>query len=350
MSINVDEIFKAIQKGVITPLEAIQKGSAVAADAILKSTTVSINVIHSISDIQGRTQAVINGVIGDTLAAQGSQLAIKMELLGDVVDNKLCIFVHGLCAGEESWQFLDDPDTTYGSLLQKDFRWSPLYLRYNSGLHVSTNGQLLAKLIDEVCKNAADEIREIVFIGHSMGGLVVRSACHYGQKNKADWVKRVKKIFLLGTPHHGTDLEKLGNLTSTILKKVPNIVTKGIAALGNKRSAGIKDLRFGYLLDEDWVDHDQDALWQDNRHPVPLLKGVDYYIIAAALAKESNSIFAQYFGDGMVNPKSAAGKSLKKSKHIHFSPKHFKIIKGLSHVKLSHHSKVYGQIQKWCRN
>lgn len=340
----------AFHKGTTVSVKAIQKSGTVSVNAIRKSRTVSIEAIQTLADIKGHPRSVLNGVIGDHLEAQDHRLAIEMELLGETPGRKLSISVHGLCDSEANWQFLNDRTRTYGSLLQKDFGHTPLYLLYNSGLHISTNGQKLAKLLSEIYEVSPNRVKEIIFIGHSMGGLVIRSACHYGQKAKAPWVKHVRKIFLLGTPHHGTDWEKIGNLTSTVLKKIPNLVTRGLAALGNKRSAGIKDLRFGYLLDEDWQGHDADALWQDNRHPVPLLNGADHYIITAILAKESDNIFAQYFGDGLVPTRSARGKHLKESKTIPFSPKHFKTFKDLSHVGLCHDRKVYRQIRKWCRS
>ncbi|MBF0106945.1 MAG: hypothetical protein HQM16_16655 [Deltaproteobacteria bacterium] len=349
--LNIDDFLKTLQNKINVPLGSIQKGSLTTFNAIQKGTAVSMTAIQSILQNRGRLQSVINGIIGDTLDKTKSRLAIKMSLIGNVCDDagKICILVHGLCASEDSWQFSDDPQTTYGSLLIKDFGYSPFYLRYNSGLHISTNGRLLNRHINRLCNNRSQKIREIIFIGHSLGGLVIRSACHYGMKSNSNWTRRVKKIFLLGTPHHGSDVEKLGNLTTTVLKIIPNHVTHGISHLGNKRSAGIKDLRFGYLLDEDWKGHDQDALLKDNRHPVPLLKAVDYYIIAGTISKKSNNLFAQYFGDGMVNSNSVTGKSFKKSKHIHFLPKYFRTFKGISHAKLSCHADVYDQIKKWCR-
>jgi triacylglycerol lipase len=347
MAKNVDDFLRSMQDGAIEALESVHKGTAVALEAVQKSASVSIETIEFLSEIKGQPLAVLNGVVGDSLDAQKSKLAIKMSLIGEQPGSRLCIFVHGLCDSETAWQYSDDPTTSYGSLLEKDCGYTPILVRYNSGLHISTNGQLLVKLINKLCKNSPDPIEEIIFIGHSMGGLVVRSACHYARKKKAPWVKAIKKIFLLGTPHHGNDYEKLGNLTSTVLKLVPNPITKVLALLGNKRSAGIKDLRFGYLLDEDWAGHDPDTLWRDNRHPVPLLEGVDYYIIAGSLAKESDNIFTQYFGDGMIPAHTAAGKSLRKSKSIPFLQNHFKMIKGVSHPRLSRSPAVYQQIRKW---
>lgn len=305
--------------------------------------------IQALLERQPRYLSILNGIVGDTLAKHKSRLAIPMSLRGDIRGDKVCVLVHGLCDSETTWSFPEDPARDYGSLLREHLGYAPLYLRYNSGLHISTNGRRLAQLLAEKCASEGASVREWTFIGHSMGGLVVRSACHYAKKARAPWIQRVKKIFLLGAPHRGTDLEKLGNLTSSILRVIPNPVTMGLAALGNLRSAGIKDLRFGYLLDEDWKGRHADELWRDNSHPVPLLEGVSHYQIAATLAKKSDHFLAHYFGDGLVPSRSAAGRSFRKSKTIPFSPEHFKVLKGLSHSELAHHDEVYEQLRAWIR-
>lgn len=337
----------ALQKSAQVSVEAVQKNTATAISAVQNSARVSRETIEWLFEIKGRPLSVLNGVVGDTLAAQNSKLAIPMTLIGNPQGGRLCIFVHGLCDSEASWQFLDDPNKSYGSLLGHEFGYAPIYVRYNTGLHISTNGQWLVHQIDDLCRNLAHPVEDIIFIGHSMGGLVIRSACYYAQKQNAPWIQKISKIFLLGTPHSGNDYEKLGNLVSTCLKVIP--FTTYLAKFGNKRSAGIKDLRFGYLLDEDWLEHDPDTLWKDNRHPVPLLAGVDYYIIAGSLAKESDNILTKYFGDGVVPAHAAVGRSLRRSMTLQFPQKNFRIIKGLSHTRLIRDPKVYHQIQEWCR-
>lgn len=302
---------------------------------------------QALAELNPRYLSVLNGIVGDTLAKHRSRLAIPMALQGEIRGTRLCVLVHGLCDSEMTWRFPDNIARDYGSLLQEQSGYSPLYVRYNSGLHISTNGRRLAQLLGERLDSAAAPVRQVIFIGHSMGGLVVRSACHYAKKANAPWIKKVRKIFLLGTPHRGTDLEKLGNLTSMILRVIPNPVTFGLAALGNMRSAGIKDLRFGYLLDEDWKGRHADELWRDNSHPVPLLEGVHHYQIAATLAKKSDHFLAHYFGDGLVPARSAAGRSFRKSKTIPFVAEHCKVIRGLSHSDLAHHDAVYEQLKAW---
>ncbi|QQR80149.1 MAG: hypothetical protein IPJ69_12615 [Deltaproteobacteria bacterium] len=171
---------------------------------------------------------------------------------------KFCILAHGSCSSERDWTFQKEK-TDYGSRLYQDLGYTPLYLRYNSGLHISTNGKRLSKLLEKLVTDS-DTIEEIIFIGHSMGGLVFRSACYYGEKEKKTWIKYVRKIFYLGSPHLGTHLEKLGKLTTTILRKIPNPIVRIIASAGDLRSVGIKDLRHGYILDNDWNHQKADDL------------------------------------------------------------------------------------------
>jgi len=314
-------------------------------NALRKAAGLPWSGVQEIIEKNRRFQSILNGIIGDKLEAVKSRWAIPMSLRGTVQSGRICVLAHGLCDDDATWNFLDKPEESYGSLLQAELDFSPFYLRYNSGLHISTNGRRLAALLNQIDQESPEPIRDIVFIGHSMGGLVVRSACHYGKEENLPWVRRVRKIFLLGTPHLGTDLEKLGNLTSRILKLIPNPFTRGIAFIGDMRSAGIKDLRFGYLCDEDWKDQDPDALWRDNSRLVPLLDGAEYHLIAANLAKKSDHFLARYFGDGLVPSRSAAGKSFRRAKSIPFSKRQFTVIKGLSHGRLTNDEKVYLRIR-----
>lgn len=300
---------------------------------------------EDLSEDKRRFRAVLNGLIGDSLEAAKSRLAIEMSLLGEVRGGKVCILVHGLCDSEDTWQFSEDPTRNYGSLLNRDFGYQPLFLRYNTGLHISTNGRRLAEKLGEMWDHSLKPVEEIVFIAHSLGGLVVRSACHYGDEAGAPWVKAVKKIFLLGVPHLGSDWEKLGELTSFILRTIPTPVTMGLAAIGDKRSAGIKDLRYGYLLDEDW-DGKNFGL-KNNRHHVALLPNVEYYLLSALLSKNYDNFFTQYFGDGLVATRSATGRSYRKSKRIPFAPESFKTLKGIGHGSLTRHEEVYKHIREW---
>lgn len=311
-----------------------------------------------------RYLSTLNGVIGDSLEKRKSALSIQMGLFSGgrpvtitknslralpLLDNgKICLLAHGSCSFERDWHFKGSPEKDYGSLLQAERGHFPWYLRYNSGLHISTNGRLFSTLLENLVRSYPTKVSEIVLVGHSMGGLIFRSACHYGKKTKKKWIRRVKKIFYLGTPHLGTHFEKFGKLTTTILKQIPNFPTRAIAAFIDLRSAGIKDMRHGYILDEDWQKKNADDLFYIHRNrPLPL-DGADHYLICGTISKCSNSRLGRMFGDGMVHPGSGTGQGLFESSAIPFPPEHCRIFAGISHFNLIRSPQVYEQIRDWC--
>lgn len=318
------------------------------------------NWIQTVARGTERTLCVINGIFGDTLEKNkmGLQMALyvgdePVRLTTQVLEEmkhsptgKICILAHGNCGSHQGWKFKGENPLTYGTLLQQDFGFDPYFLRYNSGLHVSTNGKTLSNLIDQLIASHPQKINEILLVGHSMGGLVFRSACHYGQKGKREWVGLVKKVFYLGSPHLGTHVEKIGKITTSILKQIPSPITKGIATVGNWRSAGIKDLRHGFLTDEEWQMKEADDLFYLHQKRIPLLKGTDHYLICGTISKVKNSKMGRLFGDGMVSPSSAMGQGFF-SDDIPFLKKHCKIIPGVSHNQLLKSKKVYSQIKKF---
>jgi pimeloyl-ACP methyl ester carboxylesterase len=101
--------------------------------------------------------------------------------------------------------------------LQRDLGVTPVYARYNTGRRVFENGKLLAERLEDLVQGQADEI---ILVGHSMGGLVVRSACHHASQVGHAWVKRVSRVFCLGAPHQGAPLEKLGHLLTLVLGSI----------------------------------------------------------------------------------------------------------------------------------
>ena len=92
---------------------------------------------------------------------------------------RLAVFLHGLAETEHSWDRGEDQSVSYGRLLQAEFGYSPVYVRYNSGRHVSENGKDLATLLEGLVAAWPEQVDELLLVGHSMGGLVIRSACHY---------------------------------------------------------------------------------------------------------------------------------------------------------------------------
>jgi pimeloyl-ACP methyl ester carboxylesterase len=263
--------------------------------------------------------AVLNGVLGDYLAASGNPLATSMSLRYDgqrlkldrqaiaaaipQATSKVVVLVHGLCMNDLRWT---RQGQNYGTLLAKDGGYTPVFLRYNSGRHISTNGREFADLLEALVKAWPVPVQELTIIGHSMGGLLARSACHYAQLQGLGWPKRLKKLVFIGTPHHGAPLERGGNWVEIILGSNP--FTAPFARLGKIRSAAITDLRHGSLVDEDWKGRDRFERSTDHPQPVPLPQGVQCYAIAATTGKQEGDLSDRFLGDGIVFLNSALGR------------------------------------------
>lgn len=321
-------------------------------------------IISSLAAGADRTLCVLNGVFGDSFEDSKYNLGIKMSFyyenkpvkitktsLRKIAlpnSNKICILMHGSCGSEKGWNFKKGETNNYGSLLQQDFGYVPFFVRYNSGLHISTNGKHLSYLLEKLVCAYPHQVSELILVGHSMGGLVFRSACYYGQKNKCRWIKLVRKIFYLGSPHLGTHLEKLGKLSMSIINQIPNPITKLLVTLGDLRSAGVKDMRHGYLIEEDWKNKNSENLFYWHQHRIPLLKRAKHYLICGTLSKVENSAMGRWFGDGLVHPASAFGKGLFSSSKLPFLEEHCKIISGITHPRLQRSNRVYQEIKHWC--
>jgi hypothetical protein len=303
--------------------------------------------------------AALNAAIGNQLVVDDSALAIRMALRANGRDvparrdaleaaypdatTKVAVFLHGLGETEGAWsvhadRHYHDTTVTYGSCLVDDLGYTPLYLRYNTGLHVSENGRRLADLLTEVVAAWPTTVEEIVIVAHSMGGLVARSACYYGEQTTEPWVAAVRHVFYLGSPHLGAPLERLASYVGWALSKTGE--TRPWASLINGRSAGIKDLRFGYLLDDDWRDCDPDTCLQDHRHDVPLLSTADHSVISATVTTDRDHPLGQIVGDLLVQPASAHGHH-PRGRHIPFEGDHNHHLGRSHHFHLLNHPAIY---------
>ncbi len=236
--------------------------------------------------------AALNGVLGDHLAATANPLAMPMQLRRDgrelpltaaalaaaIPDatGRVVVLIHGLCRSDRHWR---RQGHDHGEALARDLGATAVYLRYNSGLHVSTNGRALAEVLATMVESWPVAVEELSIVAHSLGGLVARSACHHAELAGAAWPRRLRHLVFLGTPHHGAPLERGGQWLHAILGATP--YARPLARLGSLRSAGITDLRHGNLLDEDWLGRDRFAREEDRRRPVPLPPGVVCCAVAA---------------------------------------------------------------------
>lgn len=287
--------------------------------------------------------AALNGVTGDHLAESANPLAIAMQLREHEAEpsptGRLVILVHGLCMNDQQW-LRNGHD--HGASLARDAGYSPLYLSYNSGRHISINGREFAQQLQELVTRWPVPVEEIVIIGHSMGGLVARSACHYAVADSHDWLALLKKIVFLGTPHHGAPLEQAGSVIDLLLGATP--YSAPLARIGLVRSAGIQDLRHGNLTDEHWGRKRPNASQQ-----VALPVGVLCYAIAAVQGDSTQRVRNKVLGDGLVPVDSALGRHLRASHSLGFPPDNTCVLPHMNHFDLLSRGEVYQQLLAWLR-
>jgi pimeloyl-ACP methyl ester carboxylesterase len=305
------------------------------------------------SPVGGMALAALNGFWGDAIArgAAGVALELTVRRGGREVETdspglanaypdatpRLAVFVHGLCEDEQAWSM--SGRRPYGARLHDELGYTPVYVRYNTGLHVSDNGRRLAEVLEHVVGGWPVGVEEVVLVGHSMGGLVARSACHYGERDGRRWVRPVRHVFCLGTPHLGAPLERAANRAGHVLGRLAE--TRPFADLLNARSAGIKDLRFGSCIEEDWRDCDPDEYLEDRCNEVPFLPEASYYFIGATLTRNRDS----RIGDLLVQYVSASGDGPKR--RIPFEADNGRHLGGLNHFQLLNHPAVYEQLRDW---
>jgi pimeloyl-ACP methyl ester carboxylesterase len=302
--------------------------------------------------------SILNGVLGDHMQAHGNPLTLGMTWRQDgrALDisrralaaamphrsGKILVMLHGHCMNELQWT---RNGHNHGAVLSAASGYTPMYLRYNSGLHISENGRALAQMLEQLVAQWPTPVKEICVVGYSMGGMVARSAFHYGEMAQLGWVQRVHKLFFVGTPQHGSMVEQAGNLIDKALEASP--YSHALSRLGKIRSAGTTDLRHGNLIDEDWQGHDRFAHAHDRRHLSQLPANVKCYAIAAMLAKQPSEVWGQLVGDGLVPVKSALGQHRNQNRALHLPAEHQRVFYGIGHLGLLDNQAVCDQLQTW---
>lgn len=302
--------------------------------------------------------AALNGVLGDHLAASGNPLAIAMRLRRDghplAIDRaalaesfpeatgKLLVLAHGICMNDLQWM---REGHDHGAALARDLGYTPVYLHYNSGLHISTNGRAFSAALEALVGEWPVPLEELAILGHSMGGLVARSACHYARLSGHRWLGQLRALVFLGTPHHGSPLERAGNWVDVMLGASP--YSAPLARVGKIRSAGVTDLRYGNLLDEDWEGQDRFAPAGDRRNPVPLPQGVACYAVAARMKSRGGGVGERMAGDGLVPLDSALGHHRNRELALDFDNNRRFIVPDAGHFDLLCRPEVYARLRQW---
>lgn len=311
--------------------------------------------------------AALNGVMGDRLQASTNPLVMGMTLRVKELSSstskgleanfslktqiphasgKLLLVVHGLCMNDLQWTSQQGGQPiNHAEALSQTLGYTPVYLRYNTGIHVSQNGRALAAQLETLIKNWPVPLSELSVLVHSMGGLVIRSALHYAEQDAQHWPDKLKSIVFLGTPHHGAPLERAGNWVDVILGSTP--YSRPFAKLGQLRSAGVTDLRYGHVLDEDWQGHDRFRRRTDGRQPVPLPNFVACFTVAATTASQRSKLADRLVGDGLVPLHSALGHHGDPARQLRFAPERQRVVYRTNHLQLLNSMVVQEQLLAW---
>jgi len=302
--------------------------------------------------------SILNGVLGDHIAARDNPLAITMQFRidGNPLDSKalletieqsngrLAIMVHGSCMNDRQWQ---RNGHDHGAMIERDLGMTPVYVHYNTGLHISENGKRFSELLETLVKLSPQPL-ELSLITHSMGGLVSRSACHYAGISGHTWLNYLRQLVFLGTPHHGAVLEKGGNWITILMDTSP--YSAPFARLGKIRSAGVTDMRYGNITDQDWMHRDRFDCSGDQRMPVALPDGAACYAVAATTGKAPSKWGDGIIGDGLVTLNSALGVHKNPALNLSIPESRQWIGRNMNHMDLLSHPAVYERIISWMKS
>ena len=270
----------------------------------------------------GQAVAALDALFGDRLEVDGSPLALAMALrsggrdvppergaLREAFPNatgRLVLLVHGLAETDLAWigRDADGQPWSYAHALEPH-GWTGVALRYNTGRRIAANGVSLAALLADLAEQWPVPVTDVALIGHSMGGLVIRSACVHGDLAGQPWIGLLRSCVYLGSPHHGASLERGVNVLGWLLNQVAE--SRPVASILRLRSAGIKDLRYGLVTDDGWNEDDVDGLLTGGGSDVALLASARHHLVAAHLGRSERHPAALLLGDLLVRRGSALG-------------------------------------------
>lgn len=298
-------------------------------------------------------QSVVNGLWGDTFDRHTDGLEIPMSVRDGLgaraplhanldrsfpdATGHLVVLVHGLIETERCWRgTAEQPGLV--EALERHPLLTPISIRYNSGLRISENGVHLANLLEEIHSAWPARVESVSLVGHSMGGLVIRSACGIAEGEDHRWFNDVDDVVTLGTPHLGSALEKSANVAAWALAVAPD--TRPLADFLNTRSVGIKDLRFGSVKEADWRGTDPDGLLRNTVSEDPLPSGVRHHFVAGVVTANPQHPLAAAVGDLVVRASSATGgRGLRPTSEV--------VLGGLQHLDLPHNPVVVERVMGW---
>jgi pimeloyl-ACP methyl ester carboxylesterase len=282
-------------------------------------------------------QSVFNGLWGDRFEEDRSPLRIEMgirapngipvsitaDFLGHAfpkATGRLAVLVHGFADTENAWRSGDNSDLIDG--LESD-GFTVLRLRYNTGREIVDNASTLAQIIEEVRLAWPVPVFEIALVGHSMGGLVARSAVIAAGSAGTEWAELVTHVVAIAAPHFGTPIEHMVRYMSNGLGLFNE--SRPLVAFVEQRSAGIKNLRHGIGRSDDGV------------------YGFAYHVVAGVVTREPDHPLGRVFGDLVVGVRSATSRG-----HLFETESpDILVVGGRNHADLVHAPEVVAKVRTW---
>ena len=135
-------------------------------------------------------------------------------------------------------------------------------------------------------------------------------ACHDADRRGLAWVRALRHVVCLASPHHGAPLAKGVHLAAEALARVPE--TRAFARILDLRSAGVRDLRHGSVEE------------------IPFVAGATYYAVSATVTRDPAHPFGRIVGDLLVRHESASGRG-PRGRRVPFEVRHGHHAGGLHH-------------------
>lgn len=297
----------------------------------------------SISRWQHHASAIASGFLGDWLESRNNALAVPMTLLheGREVDPRnpaidqasgtICLSIHGLMELESVWRLPGTEEQSYGSVLSAKVPGgvTDLMLRYNTGRPIYRNGEDLAALLEVMVASWPVPVTRVILIGHSMGGLLIRSACHYGQVSGHRWANLLGDCVYIGSPHDGSWLARGAHAAAGLLNEMPRDYLRVAGEVIDLRSEGIRNLTRGEVLAR-------------GTEETPLIPGVRHFVVCGLLARSRKNPVNALFGDALVHESSAQGRE-----RSGWELAGVTTFPGVDHIRLAHHPDVAKQLEAW---
>ncbi|AXR59749.1 esterase/lipase family protein [Leptospira mayottensis] len=282
-------------KAMYETLSAIEKADVVVKRIFFENIPVSSIVGESFAGL------VTTSHIQASFRLEGKDAGVQ-EILMDWKKSKLprlILCIPGLFCDEGLWNAKGEVPL---SDTMKKCGYYPIYLRFNPGIHLSTNAKLMLDLIETLLNSPEIKGDTLDVISYSQGGLIFRSALYQAKQKNSSFSDRIRHALVINSPDGGSYIEKIGFWLGLGAESLPILPVNILGFIGNQRSDAIKDLSHGIIREEDWVQNDQIKRYVNDLY-FKELDEVNATQIYSLVTKEESK-WSSWIGDGIVEKPS----------------------------------------------